>query len=119
MGRNDFLAKQKAVQQAVYNAGEEIGMQRMWDAIQLALRDPEIMGKDTLGRQRMEKVYKGIQKYVDGYHTAFTNAVEADYYQEKMDDALREIWGEDLTPFRERYPQLKQYGYDKAQKGWV
>lgn len=119
MAKNNYLAKQKAVQQAIYNAGEEIGMQRLWDAVQLALRDPEVVGKDSFGRQRMEKLYKGIKKYVDGYHTAFTGDAEADYHQEKMDAALREIWGDDLTPFRERYPKLKQYGYDKAQKGWV
>lgn len=118
MAKNDFLARQKARDQALFEAGERIGMQRMWDAMQLALRNPEIVGKDTMGRKRLEKVYEGTKQEIAKYHKAFTKDVEADYLQEKMDQALGEIWGEDLTPFHERYSELKQYGYDKAQKGW-
>ena len=119
MARNDFLRKQKERDKAVFEAGERIGMQRMWDAMQLALRNPEIVGKDIHGRGRLEKIYAGIKAEIDQYHEAFTNDVEADYCQEKLDAALREIWGEDLTPFRERYNELKETRYDKPQKGWV
>ena len=118
MAKNDFLRKQRARDEAVFEAGERIGMQRMWDAVQLALRNPEVMSKDTFGRQRLEKFYAGIKGEIEQYHKAFTKDVEADYLQEKLDAALGEIWGEDLTPFHERYSELKQYGYDKAQKGW-
>lgn len=118
MGKNDYLAKQQAMRQAVFSAGEDIGMQRMWDAVSAALHDPEIMGKDTLGKMRMQKLYQGVRKKMDAFHKAFTPDVEADYVQEKMDAELREIWGEDLVPFPERYPDIKQFGYDKARKGW-
>ena len=39
--------------------------------------------------------------------------------QEELDRCLREIWGEDLVPFYERYDELKKFKYDKAKKGWV
>lgn len=119
MAKNDYLARQKARDKAIFEAGERIGMQRMWDAVQLALRNPEIMIKDTMGRKRLEKVYEGTKQEMEKYHKAFTKDVEADYHQEKLDAALREVWGKDLSPFRERYSELKVYGYDKAQKGWV
>ena len=119
MAKNDYLRRQREIQENIFEAGERIGMQRMWDAVQLALRNPEIMAKDTLGRKRLEKVYEGIKEEIGKYHKAFTKDVEADYHQEKLDAALGEIWGEDLTPFRERYSELKVYGYEKAQKGWV
>ena len=39
MPKNDFLTKQKARDQAVFDAGERIGMQKMWDYIQMGLRN--------------------------------------------------------------------------------
>lgn len=94
-------------------------MQRMWDAVQLALRNPEVMSKDILGRGRIQKLYEGVKAEMSKYYKAFTPDVEADYIQQKLDDALREIWGEDLQSFEERYPAIKQPGYDKPGKGWV
>lgn len=44
---------------------------------------------------------------------------QADKKQEELDALLLEIWGDDLSKFYERYPEIKQIRYDKAQKGWV
>jgi hypothetical protein len=54
----------------------------------------------------------------DHFCDAFSDSVEADYLQEEMDGVLREIFGDELIPFAERYPIVKQYGYLKARKGW-
>ena len=118
MGENGYLKRQKASRQAILDIGEQMGCQKMWDYVQMALSDPELMGKDTFGRGRIEKLFAAVHKLADEYHTAFTDDKEADYYQEKMDARLREKWGEDLAPFRERYPYIKQMGYEKARKGW-
>ena len=45
----------------------------MWDYIQIVLRDPEVMGKDTFGPGRLERLYKGLKKAKDEYHIAFTS----------------------------------------------
>ena len=119
MGKNEYLKRRQAVNQGFLDAGEEIGMQKMWDYIQIALRDPEVMGKDIFGRSRLENLYKKCGELANRFHTAFTDDKEADYYQEKLDGQLREIWGEDLNTFYERYPQLKKLGYEKKRKGWV
>ena len=116
---NAYLEKQRKMYQGFFEAGEQIGLQKAWDYVQIALRDPEVMGKDILGRKRIEKVFNKMRELVDFYHTAFTDDVEADYCQEKLDAQLREIWGDDLKTFYERYPDLKKLDYNKPRKNWV
>jgi hypothetical protein len=117
MAKNDFLAKQRALHQGFLDTGEQMGMQKMWDYIQLTLRDPDVMGKDTFGKERLEKIYKHLKVLADRYHICFTDDKEADYYQEQLDAQLR-TGCDEFYPFYERYPQLKKFGYDKARKGW-
>lgn len=119
MAKNEFLRKRDERDQAFFDAGERIGLQKMWDFMQIALRDPDVMGKDVFGRKRMEKLFKASKALADRYHLAFTKDKEADARQEEMDALLKEIWGEDLCKFYDRYPELKKFKYDKPQKGWV
>jgi hypothetical protein len=118
MGKNDYLAKRNAINQAFLDAGEQLGMQKMWDYVQMKLRDPKIVDKDIFGRERLEKLFIGCKECADYFHPAFTDDVEADYKQEEMDAILREVWKEELSPFYERYPQLKKIQYDKGKKNW-
>ena len=116
---NGYFKKRHDINQSFLDAGEELGVQKMWDYMQLALRDPAVMGKDTFGPNRLEKLFKAMQKLASEYHVAFTDDVEADYYQEKLDKQLKDIWKDRCSPFYERYPQLKQMSYKKKRKGWV
>lgn len=116
--KNAYLARREAVNQGFLDVGEEMGVQKMWDYIQIALRDPDVMGKDVFGRKRLEKLYKKCSEYASHYHTAFTDDKEADYCQVELDAQLREIWGKDLTPFYDRYPYLKKIDYTKGKKEW-
>jgi hypothetical protein len=77
------------------------------------------MGKDTFGRKRIEKINEKTMELDDYFNPAFSSHVEAERYQEEMDRKLREIYEDDLVPFRERYPYLKDFKYDKPKKGWV
>jgi hypothetical protein len=115
---NGYFKKRHDINQSYLDAGEELGVQKMWDYMQLALRDPAVMGKDTFGPQRLDKLFKAMQAIASEYHTAFTDDVEADYYQEKLDKQLKEIWKDRFSPFYERYPQIKQISYKKGKKGW-
>lgn len=116
---NAYIKQRDARNQAFQEAGEEMGLQKLWDYVQIALRDPEIMGKDVFGRKRLEKLYTKCMELADHYKVAFTFDVEADKIQRDFDAQLREIWGEDLVTFYERYPYLKKTRYDKPMKGWV
>ena len=112
MGKNDFIAKQRATQQAFFHAGVQSGRQQIIDMLSLALHDPEIMGKDTFGKDRLLKVVKGIGEYIDTYEKAWLKDDETDYYRAKMDAALAEIYGDGMhNSFLQRYEYAPEYSY--------
>jgi hypothetical protein len=115
MGKNDYLAKQRAVQMAFFEAGLQSGRQQIMDMMSLVLNDKEIMGRDTFGKDRLVRVITGIGKYIDKFQTAWEKSDEADYYQNKLDAALAEIYGESLhDSFYERYKYAPEYNYQKG-----
>ena len=116
---SDYMKRHREALQMGLDMGEQIATQKMWDYIQIVLRDPEVMGKDTFGPERLAKLYKALKEAKDTYHSAFTADKEADYYQEKLDSKLREIWADKTLSFYDRYPDIKKIKYDKARKGWV
>ena len=118
MAKNDYLARQRQAQQTYLDIGEEMGIQKAWDYIQIVLHDPEVMGKNAIGVQRMKKIYNKLAEVADHYKLAFSDHVEADYHQEELDGVLKEIWGAELVPFEERYPYIKMQKYNKGKKDW-
>ena len=112
MGKNGFLERQKATQRAFFEAGLQSGRQQIIDVVSLVLRDTEIMGKDTFGKERLLKVVKGIGDYIDKYNLAWQKHDETDYWQKKLDDALAEAYGEGLADsFYQRYEFAPEYNY--------
>ena len=118
MATNDFLNRIKKEKQAVFDIGEDIGIQKVWDAVQLALRDPEVVGKNKWGRQRIAKLYKKVVFYKNYFNEAFTMSAEADVKQEEQDKLLAEIWGDELVPHRQRYPHQREFNYTRGHKEW-
>ena len=115
MGKNEFLARQEAKQKAHFIAGLQSGRQQIIDMMSLALRDPEIMGKDTFGKDRLLKVVKGIGEYIDKYQDAWQRTDETDYYRAKLDAALAEAYGEGLhNSFAQRYEYAPEFDYMKG-----
>lgn len=116
MGKpNAFLAKQQALQQKCFEAGCAITAQQFFDFLCLVLNDPDIMGKDVFGAKRLLKIHEALKSVDKYYSEAFVNSQESDYYQEKLDAALRGIFGE-IDPFKVRYPYLKDWDYSKPCK---
>lgn len=113
-----YLKNRQALNQSILDVGMDTGFQKCWDLIQLALRDPEFMGKDTFGKKRMKKLYNALVKYERMFGRAWLLEVDSDVLQEKLDVNLKEVWGDEIVVFRDRYPFLKQPGYQKARKGW-
>ncbi len=113
--QNAFLARQAALQNACFDAGLRCGRQQILDMLSLVLRDPEIMGKDTFGKERLIKVVKGVGDYIDKFQQAWEKTDETDYYRDKLDAALAEAYGEKLhDSFTERYPYAPEYDYNKG-----
>ena len=113
--QNAYLAKQAAVNHGYFTAGLQSGRQQILDLVSLVLRDPDIMGKDTCGKDRLLKVVKGVGEYIDLYQKAWEKDDETDYYRAKLDAALAEAYGEGLhDSFLERYPYAPEYSYVKG-----
>ena len=110
--QNAYLAKQAAVNHGYFTAGLQSGRQQILDLVSLVLRDPEIMGKDTFGKDRLLKVVKGVGDYIDLYQKAWEKDDETDYYRAKLDAALAEAYGEGLhDSFSKRYEFCPDYDY--------
>lgn len=115
MAKNDFLAKQQALQRACFDAGLRSGRQQIIDMVSLVLRDPDIMGKDTFGKDRLLKVVKGIGDYIDKYSEAWQKTDDTDYYRVKLDAALAEAYGDGMhDSFLQRYEFAPEYDYMKG-----
>lgn len=106
------------MKQACFDIGEEVGTQKMWDFLQLALRHPKVVKSDFWGYERIVRLFAVLMEIADEYHIAFTDHPEADVKQEQMDAQLREVWGDKLQTFYERYPHLKKFDYSKPPKSW-
>lgn len=120
MAKNAFLKKQQAINQGMLDVGMDTGFQKCWDLIQLCLRDPEVVGKDTFGKERMMRLHAGLEKYEKELGRAWLPSVEkdADVKQRDLDALLEEVWGDELIPFYGRYPFLKKPDYTKGRKEW-
>ena len=115
MAKNDYLAKQRAIRNAFFEAGLQCGRQQIIDMMSLVLRDPKYMRKDTFGSDRLIIIVNGIGEYIDEYQKAWEKSDEADYYQKKMDYALAEAYGSDLhDSFFKRYEFAPEYDYTKG-----
>jgi hypothetical protein len=118
MAVNGYLTKKTAFNQALLDIGIQCGKQQIMDYMTIVLRDPNVVGSDIFGRERIDKVFAAIEALDKEFADAYTLKVEADYLQETLDRKLREVYGDELVPFRERQPHIKQLGYNKARKGW-
>lgn len=111
---NPYLAKQKARDKVLQDATRQTFQQYMTDTLILVLNDPDVMGKDTFGYERLKRVLDDWGKKYDLFFDALTTGPEADYAREKMDAAMRRIIKEpDFVPFEQRYdwlPEITYYG---------
>ena len=115
MGKNGYLERQRVERQACLDAGLQMGRQQILDMMCIALNDPDIMGKDTFGKDRLLKVVKGIGEYIDVFQKAWERDDETDYYRDKLDAVLAEIYGEGLhDTFNKRYEYCCDYDYVKG-----
>ena len=113
--KKDYLARQREIQKAYFDAGLQSGRQQILDMVSLVLRDPEIMGKDTFGKDRLIKVVKGVGDYIDMYQPAWERSDDSDYYQKKLDDALAVAYGEGMhDTFFSRYEFAPEFDYTKG-----
>jgi hypothetical protein len=115
MGKNGFLERQRIERQAYFDAGLQMGRQQILDMMCIVLNDPDIMGKDTFGKDRLLRVVKAIGEYIDVFQKAWEKDDETDYYRVKLDQHLAQIYGEGMhDTFNTRYQYCSDYDYVKG-----
>lgn len=108
MKKSGYLKKQKTTVNIYRQAEKDTYIQFMVDMFMLTLNDPEVMGRDVFGKERITRVVEAVSQKFDQYHGALERGDEQDYYQVKMDDGLKSILGEEgFVPFRERYGWIR------------
>lgn len=110
-GKNGYLKQRRAEIEAYRQAEKETYIQYMTDMLMVTLNDPEVMGKDVFGEQRIAKIVDAMGKKFDQYHGALEDIPEADYLQEKLDRRLEPIAGKRFVPFTDRYKWIKKIFY--------
>lgn len=94
------------------NIGIQLGAQKMADYMAIALNDPKVLGKATLGERRLTLVFQRVKELDNIFEYAFNpKHPESDYVQEQFDKRLKQIFKEDFVPFSERYPFVKRQKY--------
>lgn len=112
--KNPLLAKMAAERDYCFSEGIKVGIQYNNDLYHMVLHDPDIMGKDTFGPARLEKIHNAAQELGETLADALdARKPEADWCRAKMDAALRRIWKDRLLPFSKRYCQLTEVRYGK------
>ena len=114
--KNAYIAQREADRERFFVSGCDLAAQQMFDMLCLALHDPEVMGKGhTIGAERLKRIHNAMYEYEKKFHDAWTHTQESDYLQEKLDAALRDIFGI-IAPFNERYPYQRDWNYNKPCK---
>ena len=115
MAKNGYLENRRSERQFYLNVGLQCGRQQIIDMLSLVLRDTEIMGKDTFGKERLMRVVNGIGQYIDLYQKAWEKSDETDYYRVRLDSALAKAYGDELyDSFLKRYEFLPDFDYAKG-----
>ncbi len=113
MAKNAYFEKLAFERKFYLDVGVRMGRQQILDMMSLALRDPEIMGKDTFGKDRLLRVIKAIGEKIDYFQEAWQKTDETDYYRAKLDAALADAYGDGMhDTFEKRYEFSPQYDYN-------
>ena len=111
MKQSGFMAKQLAMRQALIDATERVTQQLMMDTLQIVLHNE--LG---FGYERLMRITEAWGSAYNHYRDALNvKHVEADVLRVHLDRELADILkgNQDLIPFEERYPEIKEIAYKK------
>ena len=111
MKQSGFMTKQLAMRQALIDATERVTQQLMMDTLQIVLHNELGFGYD-----RIMRITKAWGCEYNHYHDVFNvKHAEADVLRVHLDRELADILKghQDLIPFEERYPEIKEIAYGK------
>ena len=107
MKRSGYLQQRDGRTQALLDVMQRTMKQYMLDTLLITMHEDFGWRDDRLSRP----ADKGGETY-DVYFPAMQSTEESDVYQERLDRATRSYIGDNqLYPFAERYPEIRQLGY--------
>lgn len=113
MKRSGLLAQRDALTQTKLDIMQRTMKQYMLDTLLITMHDDFGWGYDRLTRlaDRWGETF-------DHYFPALQSTDESDVYQELLDRATLSFLAghQDLIPFRDRYPEIKQLGYEPKRR---
>ena len=101
--KNKFAAWQKAKRQAEYKVVAQWSSQAWADAFVIVTGQPEVMGKDTFGPVRTERVLRAIEARAQEIEQAIRKQDDADAIRVQVDRALKQRLGDKMLPWDKRY----------------
>lgn len=111
MKQSGYMAKQLAMRQALIDATERVTQQLMMDTLQIVLHNELGFGYD-----RIMRITKAWGSEYNHYHDVFNvKHAEADVLRVHLDRELADILKghQELIPFEERYPEIKEITYGR------
>ena len=112
MAKNGYAQRVALARETYLKIGQDFGAQKMADLVEIALNDPETMGK-ALGAKKIRRIFEKVVELEETFGAAFYANPEQDYWQELLDRRLAEIFGAETVPFQKRYPWLKEVKYGR------
>jgi len=103
MAKNEYARKLRERKAMEAKLVELWTAQLCLDVIALVLNDPEVMGRDVFGKERLLKVAAAFNELYSDAFTAMTPGPSASYVREKIDERLVKIFGEDFDRWEKRY----------------
>ena len=109
--KNDYIHRQRAIQNELVNQGRLHGEQWTFDLVEVVLHRDFGWGYD-----RIKRLLDAVSEADAYYHPAVESYnPEQPIYQERLDNVLREIVGErqEFYPFKQRYALIGEASYEK------
>ncbi len=108
--KNAYLARQEEKMTRLYELTLNWTAQLSLDCICMVLNDPEVMGKDVFGKERLHKVCVAFEKRFKEAHVGLTNKPEASHVRAMVDREMKRIGKEAFIPWEERYEDWDDRG---------
>lgn len=103
MAKNDYAKRIQQRKQLESEIIQRWTAQLCLDTMTIVLNDPEVMGRDVFGKERLQKIGEAFSRYYGECIIGLSPDVKASYVREKLDERLRRIWGETFESWTERY----------------
>ena len=107
MPKNDYAKKLQAKRDLREYVVKQWTAQLSLDVMTIVLSDPDVM-QDPFGAQRLRRVGEAFNERFSQMLPALMREDDADYWRIVIDRRLRQIFGDDMLPWEQRYEHWEE-----------